>query len=190
LRPAAFYETLNRECGARGWRIRQFSEWLGLDDKLYKWRGKKQPRGLPEAETLIQIAVRLGWELDRLLRGVSAAYDAQVAARAVNTGMEQTTTREKNRDSSDWAKLHNAVTKPDPITAETLDQRRALLDLLTPEQWTLVRVILSLGPEDAAHARKLIKRLMSQRDPVPDAATEPNSTQGGSAKTSDPGPDR
>lgn len=81
LRPTAFYDNLEKERAARGWRIRQFSEWLGLGDRLYKWTKAHKPEGLPEAETLMQIAVRLECGLDRLVRGVSAAYDAQADAR-------------------------------------------------------------------------------------------------------------
>jgi hypothetical protein len=206
LRPGAFYETLNRECGARGWRIRQFSEWLGLDDKLYKWRGKKQPRGLPEAETLFQIAVRLEWSFDRLLRGVSAAYDAQAdrrrnnapapagSARALNTGMEQqTTTRGVD---SDWAKLHERVARTNPTPTDPTDppaerdQHAALLDLLTPEQWALVRVIVGLGPDEAIQARQLIRRWIGQREEPSDATTGTHSNQGGSTPPNRSGSDR
>jgi hypothetical protein len=199
LRPGAFYETMNRECGARGWRIRQFSEWLGLDDKLYTWRGKKQPHGLPEAETLIQIAVRLSWPLDRLLRGVSAAYDAQAdkrreeTARALNTGMEhQSTTPTSDGNGGEWAKLHSVVSKPDRPTSETRDQRTALLDLLTPEQWALVRTIIGLGPEEAAQARTLIRRWLGQRDEPAsdDASTGTHTNQGGSTPKDRSGNDR
>jgi hypothetical protein len=199
LRPGAFYETMNRECGARGWRIRQFSEWLGLDDKLYTWRGKKQPHGLPEAETLIQIAVRLSWPLDRLLRGVSAANDAQAdkrreeTARALNTGMEhQSTTPTSDGNGGEWAKLHSVVSKPDRPTSETRDQRTALLDLLTPEQWALVRTIIGLGPEEAAQARTLIRRWLGQRDEPAsdDASTGTHTNQGGSTPKDRSGNDR
>jgi hypothetical protein len=201
LRPGAFYETMNRECGARGWRIRQFSEWLGLDDKLYTWRGKKQPRGLPEAETLIQIAVRLSWPLDRLLRGVSAAYDAQAdkrqaaAARALNTGMEQPRDQRHERDDSgggDWGRLRDAVMKPDAPSTETRDQRAALLDLLTPEQWALVRTIIGLGPEEAAQVKTLIRRWLGQRDEPAsgDATTGTHTNQGGSPPKDRSGNDR
>jgi hypothetical protein len=199
LRPAAFYETLNRECRARGWRIRQFSEWLGLDDKLYTWRGKKQPQGLPEAATLVQIAIRLNWSLDRLLRGVSAAYDAQAdkrrdeAARALNTGMEQqSTTQTNDGNGGEWAKLHSVVAKPDRPTSETRDQRTALLDLLTPELWALVRTIIGLGPEEAAQARTLIRRWLGQRDEPAsdDATTGTHTNQGGSPPKDRSGNDR
>jgi hypothetical protein len=193
LRPAAFYETLSRECGARGWRIRQFSEWLGLEDKLYKWRGKKQPRGLPEAGTLIQIAIRLEGPLDRLLRGVSAAYDAQVSARTLNTGMEKNRDQRHGEDtqgvSADWAKLQDAVTKPDASTTETRDQRAALLDLLTPEQWALVRTIIGLGVDEAAEAQSLLRRWLGQREPT-DATTATHRNQGGSAPPNRSGNDR
>jgi hypothetical protein len=188
LRPAAFYETLSRECGARGWRIRQFSEWLGLEDKLYKWRGKKQPRGLPEAGTLIQIAIRLEWPLDRLLRGVSAAYDAQATARALNTGMEQQRTT-GDGDNGEWAKLHGTVAKPDPPSADTRDQRAALLDLLTPEQWALVRTIIGLGVEEAAEAQSLLRRWLGQREPT-DATTGIHRDQGGSSPKNRAGNDQ
>jgi hypothetical protein len=193
VRSAALYDTIERERVARGWRVRQFSDWLGLGDRLYKWRNIK-PANLPEAETLIRMAVRLEWPLDRLLRGVSAAYDAQVAARALNTGMEQQpTTRTSNGGGGEWNELHariqKPVTKPTDIPAER-DQHAALLDLLTPEQWALVRVIVGLGPEEATQARQLIRRWIGQREEPQDAAREPDANQGGSAKTDRSGPDR
>jgi hypothetical protein len=181
VRPTAFYDTIERERVARGWRVRQFSDWLGIGDRLYKWRALKPPN-LPEAETLIRMAVRLEWSLDRLVRGVSAAYDAQAAARALNTGMEQqhTTTHGTDGNGGDWDKLHARIQKP--LTQQTDPpaerQHAALLELLTPEQWALVRVIVGLGPEEATQAIQLIRRWIGQRE-EPNATTGSQGNQGG-----------
>jgi hypothetical protein len=202
VRPTAFYDTIEKERQVRGWRVRQFGDWLGLGDRIYKWRTLK-PSNLPEAETLIRVAVRLEWTLDRLLRGVSAAYDAQAdkrrnsgqpeTARALNTGMEhQSTTPTSDGNGGEWAKLHSVVSKPDRPTSETRDQRTALLDLLTPEQWALVRTIIGLGPEEAAQARTLIRRWLGQRDEPAsdDATTGTHTNQGGSPPKDRSGNDR
>jgi hypothetical protein len=197
VRPTAFYDTIEKERQVRGWRVRQFGDWLGLGDRIYKWRTLK-PSNLPEAETLIRVAVRLEWTLDRLLRGVSAAYDAQAdkrrnsgqpeTARALNTGMEQQRTT-GDGDNGEWAKLHGTVAKPDPPSADTRDQRAALLDLLTPEQWALVRTIIGLGVEEAAEAQSLLRRWLGQREPT-DATTATHRNQGGSAPPNRSGNDR
>jgi hypothetical protein len=195
VRAGAFYDTIERERVSRGWRVRQFSDWLGIGDLVYRWRAKKpSPPKLPETETLIRIAVRLEWSLDRLLRGVSAAYDAQGSARTVNTGTgmeQQSETRTGDRIvGSEWARLHGAVVKPDAPTPETRDQRAALLELLTPEQWALVRTIVGIGPDEAIKARSLLRRWLGQLEPSADATTEPHRNQGGSAQTDRPRHDK
>jgi hypothetical protein len=190
VRASALYDTIERERVSRGWRVRQFSDWLGLGDRLYKWRTLRPPN-LPETETLLRMAVRLEWSLDRLLRGVSAAYDAQAAARALNTGMEQQSTTRDRNSGGEWARLHGAVIKPDALTQETRDQRSALLDLLTPEQWALVRVIVGLLPDEARQARKEILRWIAKlEEPKQDATTGTHGNQGGSAQADRPRHDK
>jgi hypothetical protein len=194
VRASAFYDTIERERTSRGWRVRQFSDWLGIGDRLYKWRTLRPPN-LPETETLLRMAVRLEWSLDRLLRGVSAAYDAQASARTVNTatGMEQQAeTRTGDRIvGTEWAKLRDTVVKPDTtMTPETREQRAALLELLTTEQWALVRTIVGIGPDEAIKARSLLRRWLGQLEPSADATTEPHRNQGGSTQTNRPGHDK
>jgi hypothetical protein len=169
LRPAAFYDNLKRELAARKWRIRYFSEWLGLGDRLYRWRGTKQPAGLPEAETLIALAVRLEWSLNRLLRGVSAAYDAQADARG-ETAAPPVTENQKPR----------LVVAP--------ERRRVVFEGETIEvvrlpEWVAMTFIHGLTTDEVSEIRPLLLDWLNRRET---AAGNPPHTQVHKRQTDDP----
>jgi hypothetical protein len=151
LRPAVFYETLDRERIARGWRVRQFSEHLGLGDLLYKWRTRK-PTGLPEAETLIQIAIRLEWSLDRLLKGVSSAYDAQADARGktvVTPAAENVTPR--------------LVVSPEPQRRVVFENGETI-EVVRLQEWVALKFIHALTSAEVAAVRPLLLDWLNERE--------------------------
>jgi hypothetical protein len=155
VRSSAFYDTIEKERLARGWRVRQFGDWLGLGDRLYRWRTLKPPN-LPESETLIRMAVRLEWPLDRLLRGVSAAYDAQADQRRNNT---------ISGSAAPPQVLPPAAPAPLPPALLQHEGVWVLYDKnMTADHWTVVRIVAAMTPEEAVAARSWLRKWAHERD--------------------------